>query len=711
MISAVEGLAHAHHRGIIHRDLKPANILVADDGSPVLLDFNLAVSSQEAKTRIVGGTLPYMSPQQLEALETGATADERDDVFSIGVILYELLSGKLPFGCPQSGEAFVLDRLILDRRLPPTSIRSLNSRVSPGLEAIIGRCIAADRQQRYRDASELLVDLDRHRQHLPLKYAADRSIRERVSKWSARHPRLSSASSVAILAATILVACSLLIWQRGERMRSMNVEAQWHRLQNDLPRAVAALSTPGREPELLAGGLEVSSRLMSQWHVGSDQWRRLAEVDRLDAPSQQALRGQLGRLAYLMAAAEADIALQSDQAEQSGLADQALLWNRLASNILPELQPLSDFQRHRIASKLDRIRDVGEVLRPTDPIQDLDLRAIWAAESGDITLLRELVRRQLDQQPTNAMLWFNLAVADWRLGDLDRAVASFDVCNRLQPRSLVALFNRGICNLKRGEAQAAKNDFSSCLQLRPQLATARFNRAVAADQLGEHIAALDDLNQLVRSGQASTRMVLMCARVHDSLGDSNASVADRRAARQIPPRDADDWVARGVCQLAGSAQDAQADFEAALRIRPDDFAAINNLAHLYAERLDQPRRAIELLTRLIAIRPSAASPLASRGILRARLGERELAVIDGRMAAERSPTAREQLQIAGIHALLSDQDDQDHGTALAWLARALKSDPSLAQTAGNDSDLANLRGNPQFRRLVGSAMIIESAAR
>ena len=96
-----DGLAHAHERGILHRDLKPANILFADDGEPLLLDFNLAADTKlrvHASAALVGGTLPYMAPEHLDAFRDGeAAVDARSDVYSLGVILYELLTGRHPF--------------------------------------------------------------------------------------------------------------------------------------------------------------------------------------------------------------------------------------------------------------------------------------------------------------------------------------------------------------------------------------------------------------------------------------------------------------------------------------------------------------------------------------------------------------------------------------------------------------------------------------
>src|SRR5204863_8129037 len=91
----VDGLVHAHDRGIFHRDLKPANVLLTDEGQPMLLDFNLSADmklSQTATAASIGGTLPFMAPEHLEAFRGQLrVVDQRSDVYSLGLILYELL--------------------------------------------------------------------------------------------------------------------------------------------------------------------------------------------------------------------------------------------------------------------------------------------------------------------------------------------------------------------------------------------------------------------------------------------------------------------------------------------------------------------------------------------------------------------------------------------------------------------------------------------
>ena len=117
-----EGLDHAHSRGLLHRDLKPANILIAGDGTPMLLDFNLAVPTELAikagpgaeagephvQRVLLGGTLPYMSPEHLDALDpegstTPGAVEVRSDLYALGLILFEMISGSHPFPEPVPG--------------------------------------------------------------------------------------------------------------------------------------------------------------------------------------------------------------------------------------------------------------------------------------------------------------------------------------------------------------------------------------------------------------------------------------------------------------------------------------------------------------------------------------------------------------------------------------------------------------------------------
>ena len=108
MVQLADALDHTHRHGVLHLDLKPTNILLTPEGRPLLLDFNLAIEDP-ARRSVLGGTLPYMSPEQdsptlLDGGENASAVDCRSDVYSLGVVFCELLSGAIPFGPVSRGE-------------------------------------------------------------------------------------------------------------------------------------------------------------------------------------------------------------------------------------------------------------------------------------------------------------------------------------------------------------------------------------------------------------------------------------------------------------------------------------------------------------------------------------------------------------------------------------------------------------------------------
>jgi eukaryotic-like serine/threonine-protein kinase len=157
-----DGLTSAHDHGVIHRDLKPANMRWTQDNRLKILDFGLAqfvrqetdmgVTASFSESKEVAGTLPYMAPEQLR----GEVTDQRSDIWSAGVVLYELSTGRRPFAFQQSA---VLIDAILNK--PPEAPSVLNPKISPGLEMAILKCLDKDPERRYQSARELRVDLDR----------------------------------------------------------------------------------------------------------------------------------------------------------------------------------------------------------------------------------------------------------------------------------------------------------------------------------------------------------------------------------------------------------------------------------------------------------------------------------------------------------------------------------------------------------------------
>ena len=228
-----DGLAHAHDRGIVHRDLKPANVLLTDEGQPLILDFNLAADmnpSAEQARAALGGTLPYMPPEHLQAFrDRKPYRDPRGDVYALGLILYELLAARHPFPVRRGDPDRSLAQMIADRERAP-DVRPFNRSVPRGLEAILCKCLEADPSKRYPTARELAEDLQRQFDDQPLLHARE-PLREQFGKWRRRHPRLTSWFTVGGIAAALLLAGALTVrglMQRNETLETRDLATRFH---------------------------------------------------------------------------------------------------------------------------------------------------------------------------------------------------------------------------------------------------------------------------------------------------------------------------------------------------------------------------------------------------------------------------------------------------------------------------------------------------
>ncbi len=201
-----DALGEAHRRGILHLDLKPTNVLLTKRGVPKLIDFNLAADLRNDARRL-GGTWNYMSPEQVRCTMDGAGStpiDHRSDIFSLGVVLHELLTGELP------------DRPERNRvaHSPDSSASAPKSAAAAGRHAhdrrllrIVQRCLAPDPRDRYQDCEELRRALEH-----------ELSPTRRAERWLRRHPRLAAASCLAAVVLVLLVgsyfATRAPYWQR-----------------------------------------------------------------------------------------------------------------------------------------------------------------------------------------------------------------------------------------------------------------------------------------------------------------------------------------------------------------------------------------------------------------------------------------------------------------------------------------------------------------
>lgn len=212
-----EALAYAHQKGVIHRDVKPANVMLDELGEPLLLDFGLAARKEDAEkltqAGAILGTPLYMAPEQ--ATGGGGEAVPASDQYSLGVMLYELLTGRTPFGGPP--ELVLFHHM----RTQPTSPRKLNRKVPRDLETVCLKCLEKDLDRRYADCQELADDLRRWLDGESVK-ARRIHAAERFARWCKREPRLA----VAVLAAVAALAGVATLFGVNAHQESRNAVRQ-----------------------------------------------------------------------------------------------------------------------------------------------------------------------------------------------------------------------------------------------------------------------------------------------------------------------------------------------------------------------------------------------------------------------------------------------------------------------------------------------------
>jgi tetratricopeptide (TPR) repeat protein len=676
---------------------------------------------------MLGGTLPYMAPEHLDAFRGGSRmVDARSDLYSVGLLLYELLTGRSPYLIGRRGHLtgvrpdLIIEQMIAERKKGPPALRTYNPAITPSAEAIVSRCLEPDPAKRYQTARQLQEDLQRQIDARPLAHVREPSRRERLRKWLHRHPRflakVAGVFAVALLAAAAAFGLQALRHARGEQAL---LALDGFRTDSQAIRAI--LNAQADNPQQRCRAMELGRTALDRYGVLNDaHWNDRSRVTALPGDERSRLHQEVGDLLLLMARTQAwpvahsrdnlkaapqeplrEALALNEQAERCFRGEQApaALWLQRA-DLLRQLGDADAAQRLR--------GKAGEVGPQT--AHDYFLMAREHFSAGRTVEAMPLLRRAVELDPRQYWAWFYLGNCNDELGDEVRSVVCYSVCLALDARAFEAYFNRGLAYLRQQNFKAALADFDHGVAQRPELPEPYLNRALARQGLGQFKSAIEDLSTALDKPNAPTRIYFMRARVRARAGDRAGADRDRAEGLRATPADEKSWIARGLARLADDPQGALADFEEALAFNSRSRSALQNKAHVLAEKLNRSDDAVAALDQAVALFPDYLPALVGRGVLHARRGQRDLALADAKQVLERQPSGLVRYQAACIYALTSRSHPADRQEALKLLIESLRQGFGI-DLLSQDTDLDPLRQLPEFQRLAAAAEAWQAAIR
>ena len=206
-----EGLAEAHRLGVVHRDLKPQNVMIDKDGNAKIMDFGIARSLHTrgvTGTGVIIGTPEYMAPEQAE----GHDIDRRVDIYALGAILFEMVTGRVPFEGTTP-----LSIVLKHRSEPPADPQTINAQISAGLSRIILKCLAKSRDARYQSATEVLADLAAVEQGLPMTRQTTARAKPITDREITVKFRLRKILVPALIVAALVIVGIVSLVNRGDK--------------------------------------------------------------------------------------------------------------------------------------------------------------------------------------------------------------------------------------------------------------------------------------------------------------------------------------------------------------------------------------------------------------------------------------------------------------------------------------------------------------
>jgi serine/threonine-protein kinase len=617
-----EGLAAAHDQGIVHRDLKPSNVLLDSAGHACIADFGLArpVETQQSVSRSgeVHGTPRYMSPEQAE----GKLIDCRTDIYSLGLILYEMATGKIPFK-----DDSVFQTLALRVTEPPQNPKLVNPAVSDRLVAIILRCLERDPQKRYANAHELLPDIRQADvERAALETGSGRRIRSRAL-W---------VYTLCGVAAAVLIAAALFFFYHRANPRPFPAKGRHIAV---LPfRALSADANLKYEAEGIADS--VSSRLFALNGVTPVSTAALERVD-LSQP-WPAIGRQLGANLIVNGTVQG----QGDRIQVIASIDDVekrqTLWSQPFTGLRADLFTLEEEISTQIVQALNITPTTEEreraALPPTQNLAAYDLYL----QGRDILKNRRdaagakealaLFEQACSKDPSFALAWTGVADSSLLLYRTrkdgiyaEKALVAAREANRRNDSLPEAYFALGSVYTDTGRNAEAVQQLKRALQLRPNSDDGyiRLGRAYAAT--GQTEAALAAFKTAVDLNPYYWYNRKQLGGAYADAGRNHQAIEEFKRQIDLNPKD---WSGynnlAAIYYLEGRWKDCIPYLEKAIELQPS-FDSYSNLGSAYYE-LERYPEAIEMYKKAIQLNGNSPVPLRNLAQAYRRSGQEQEAM-------------------------------------------------------------------------------------
>lgn len=718
-------LAHAHQRGLVHGDLKPANILIRNDGEPALIDFNLSQSTESRQRAWVGGTMPYLAREQLQQLLTQSAGPPRPeyDIHALGVIMFEILEGRLPFRPAANTSAEELQAALAShQQLPEFKANS----GSPGLRSIVSACLAPGTAGSYPTAVELLADIDREIANQSLLHARESFWKGQIPKILRRYPRAFSGGFITAVACMVIGFLGLWLVSAGHSRQRLLATTARERLLAASEEICSALFYAGMEhnsssapssEHILRSMVEAVDDGTGQ--LFAENWAeispQLSETERSEAHCSMTFLAIVAAHARLQ---EHRSGLRPDSAgkllqQESTVSEKQI---RSILSVLPKSLSSSSWSSCLLdtSQHLDEDSGASLIALPGLPdstsIRGLDdlLSAVRVANLGKDAESLQMLENMAPPKCIRTFHWLFRGHLHHRLGQFREAAAAFSVILNDSPELEPALLCRGVSLLAQGRYLEAERDFTDTLKLNPGRFEALLQRSFARQGLKNFDGATADLAAAIQLQPDSVRCYVIRARIYEKMKRVELAEADFNQARRLSARSLEDSVARASAWIAVDPNIALEELQSAEKRFGPRTRMLQTMAHVLSEQLHRETDALEKLDLLLQVYPTFQHALAGRAVLHARLGnaEQSLADIESLLSAHQSISGDLMFQVASAYSLCSKERPELRQQGLQWLLRAIVSKYGAAKL-DTDPDLAPLREDPEFAVVRRTAWLLQ----